>query len=977
MKYFAGGNATKTNLNLLFNPIIVLLLCCCTQFSFAAITMTGDAGPIGEEYYPNCSVYVGDTGTGSMTISEGSYLYNRYDSYIGCLPGSDGTVTVTGSGSTWECYEDISIGTGNLDIICGGEVINAYGKIDSGTDYRGTVTVSGVGSKWNCRLAIYIGARGYGTLNIANGATVESDYCQIGLYSFGKAKTTVSDSGSLLEIDGEIFVAGTLLINNKGMVQSNSGSVEANESEGMVTEGKVTIDGIGSAWLTGNMNVGDTYYNTDAKLEILNGGEFSSYSCAINGSSESIAEVTVDGSGSTLTTSNSIGVTGVLNITGGACVDNGKHITEGNAFISSRRGSIPEANVSGAGSCWSNSGKFSIRNGTLNVTEGGILTSDSGYISDYTDANGITNISGAGSAWNNNYYLYVGGKTDISAYNSIGELNILAGGQASCMFGYIGSCDGSKGVVLVDGQGSCFDCSSFVYIGDDGGSGDLNIKNGGVVTSGYCWVGDEETSEGTITVEGSGSKWILSSYLNLGSEGSGILSIAEGGLVKVFGKLKIDDNGDGDSYIKIDSGGMLALHGYGDSSLDDFLDLIDGTDDIRYWDDTIGQWVHISNAVLNEDFTLDYHNVGEMAGYTVLICEPSIISIGEKTLTLAATKTGSLQLEIFSLTDPLDWYITGQDSYSWITSVWPESGSSNGPDDKTTVTIQIDSGDMEIGKHTSNLELHTNTGDIRIMSITLNMINRVDMEELSLLAQHWQMDDCVDGSDCGTVDWFNDDVIDIHDLCQLAESWLSGEIITGSSEITDDFETGDFSKLDWQFSGSGDWVVVSDEFYEGSYSAKSGVISHDQQSDLEITVDTANKNTISFNGKVSSESGYDYLRFYIDGIEQDDWSGEVDWETQTYTFTPGEHTFQWSYTKDGSVSSGSDCGWIDDVRIYRKVVDSQELAVLAAYWLEGGCGSYDDCYAADWYVDGEINLYDFAVLADSWLSNGDITRIYP
>jgi hypothetical protein len=63
---------------------------------------------------------------------------------------------------------------------------------------------------------------------------------------------------------------------------------------------------------------------------------------------------------------------------------------------------------------------------------------------------------------------------------------------------------------------------------------------------------------------------------------------------------------------------------------------------------------------------------------------------------------------------------------------------------------------------------------------------------------------------------------------------------------------------------------------------------------------------ISFFRKVSSELGYDYLRFYIDGAEQNQWSGELDWSQESFPVTPGPHTFKWSYTKDLSVSAGRD-----------------------------------------------------------------------
>ncbi|MEA3478815.1 MAG: T9SS type A sorting domain-containing protein, partial [Bacteroidota bacterium] len=68
---------------------------------------------------------------------------------------------------------------------------------------------------------------------------------------------------------------------------------------------------------------------------------------------------------------------------------------------------------------------------------------------------------------------------------------------------------------------------------------------------------------------------------------------------------------------------------------------------------------------------------------------------------------------------------------------------------------------------------------------------------------------------------------------------------------------------------------------------------------------------ISFWYKVSSESGWDYLRFYIDNNEQTSWSGEIGWTEAEFNVTAGIHTFKWVYDKDGSVSSGGDCGWID------------------------------------------------------------------
>jgi hypothetical protein len=65
--------------------------------------------------------------------------------------------------------------------------------------------------------------------------------------------------------------------------------------------------------------------------------------------------------------------------------------------------------------------------------------------------------------------------------------------------------------------------------------------------------------------------------------------------------------------------------------------------------------------------------------------------------------------------------------------------------------------------------------------------------------------------------------------------------------------------------------------------------------------------------KVSSEYYYDYLRFYIDGVQQTRISGTTDWRQQSYSLGPGTHTVEWRYTKNGGTTRGSDGGWVDKV----------------------------------------------------------------
>ncbi|MCK4357818.1 MAG: T9SS type A sorting domain-containing protein [Candidatus Cloacimonetes bacterium] len=134
-------------------------------------------------------------------------------------------------------------------------------------------------------------------------------------------------------------------------------------------------------------------------------------------------------------------------------------------------------------------------------------------------------------------------------------------------------------------------------------------------------------------------------------------------------------------------------------------------------------------------------------------------------------------------------------------------------------------------------------------------------------------------------------------------------ILIGQPPI-EDFETGDFSSYDWVHGGNADWTVLTDNPYEGIYCAKSGAISHSQSTQLSVNLDVYGGN-ISFYRRVSSEAGYDYLKFYIDGVAQGQWAGTVNWGEVSYSVSSGNHTFKWSYEKDEYVSSGSDCAWID------------------------------------------------------------------
>jgi hypothetical protein len=75
--------------------------------------------------------------------------------------------------------------------------------------------------------------------------------------------------------------------------------------------------------------------------------------------------------------------------------------------------------------------------------------------------------------------------------------------------------------------------------------------------------------------------------------------------------------------------------------------------------------------------------------------------------------------------------------------------------------------------------------------------------------------------------------------------------------------------------------------------------------------------TLRFYWRVSSEPNYDFLEFYIDDSRQNLIGGSAgsDWQQLSYAIPSGSHTLIWRYVKDSSINIGSDCGWVDWVRM--------------------------------------------------------------
>ena len=136
--------------------------------------------------------------------------------------------------------------------------------------------------------------------------------------------------------------------------------------------------------------------------------------------------------------------------------------------------------------------------------------------------------------------------------------------------------------------------------------------------------------------------------------------------------------------------------------------------------------------------------------------------------------------------------------------------------------------------------------------------------------------------------------------------------VTGGGQPSTDIATAlDTTLLSWITGGSSSWAGESTDTHDGVDAARSGAIGDSQSTWVETTVQ--GPGSISFWWKVSSESSYDFLTFFVDGAMKKEISGTVAWRGETFSLPAGAHTLTWIYEKDISVSGGSDAGWLDQV----------------------------------------------------------------
>jgi len=201
--------------------------------------------------------------------------------------------------------------------------------------------------------------------------------------------------------------------------------------------------------------------------------------------------------------------------------------------------------------------------------------------------------------------------------------------------------------------------------------------------------------------------------------------------------------------------------------------------------------------------------------------------------------------------------------------------------------------------------------------------------------------------------------------------------------LLEDWETGGFTKYDWDLDGDANWEINMEYPYEGAFDAKSGELNDDESAELSITFEVMSHDSIIFYKKVSSEEDYDFLKFYIDNTLTDTWSGTSEgWRRQAYSVEPGEHTFKWIYEKDYYVSEGADCAWVDYILLPTMMVttiytgpDNEVCTGNGYFQCIGSATNYDTIY---WSTEGTGSFNNINILTPQYnfseddIENGEV-----
>lgn len=202
----------------------------------------------------------------------------------------------------------------------------------------------------------------------------------------------------------------------------------------------------------------------------------------------------------------------------------------------------------------------------------------------------------------------------------------------------------------------------------------------------------------------------------------------------------------------------------------------------------------------------------------------------------------------------------------------------------------------------------------------------------------------------------------------LDTAWLD---LVGCIPVDPEYNRAlDTENWQWDIGGNKAWREQAFVSHAGPAALGIGNLGDEEFALLETTV--AGPGTLRFWWKVSSEEGFDFLDFYIDGVLQDGISGNIDWQEQSWNIEPGRHRVTWTYSKDAFETQGSDSAFLDLVS-FQADPDPFEAWQQLRFSEEQLADPSISAATADPDDDGKANLGEFAFGTDPLVAEQEPT----
>jgi T5SS/PEP-CTERM-associated repeat protein len=408
------------------------------------LTVTGT----GSTYVGGDGLAVGNTSASTLTIQNGGLLTGTY--YLEIGSSSQGKMVIS-SGGIAQC---------------------SNGILGSDSGGNGTATVTGNGSFWNCSGGLFVG----GSVQIGGNSGTTG---LLMINSSGAVQTSITDfdsNSATINISGGILNTGALSSYNTGNgtvklladpsggyalnVNGNSGT---NTYSGTITgSGTISKSGGSTQIFSGNINTSGFAYVNGGNLTFDASGTSTLSMLQVNSGSANISAGTlqlttstvgvslVNGSAANVTISNGavllVTASGEVGLNGG--LSGGLTVTgAGSTYVGGNELAVgatsPSTLTIQNGGAITGTYYFEIGSdsqGEMVISSGGIAQCSDGILGSYSVGNGTATVTGNGSVWNCSAGLYIGGAAQIGGNpGAAGLLTINSSGTVQTPITYFDS----------------------------------------------------------------------------------------------------------------------------------------------------------------------------------------------------------------------------------------------------------------------------------------------------------------------------------------------------------------------------------------------------------------------------------------------------------------------------------------------------------------------------------------------------------